>query len=1174
MKRLLSLMLTTVMALSIISFALAAELFAVADDCDVNLESLQSEQITHIDGECYSFSSSYANPLFSSNDQVTYTSESITYTPPVFFASQTIMTEQEAKEYILEQIKARNTTFTVVHRTQRYYDGYSIDLALEAMKHTGVPNEGDYLMKQFKNISCQGNYSYVGGGFNLSVTYTITYFTTAQQEALVDEAVNELLSYFDFSSSSDYEKIYTIYRWICDNVEYDYFGQDLLKHSAYSAIIDGKAVCQGYAVLFYRLMLELGIDCRVISGVSGDERHAWNIVKLGGVYYNVDATWDAGSAYYDFFLKTDADFSDHTRDEMFTTAEFYSRYPMATSNYVKPDWVIVNGVVLEYNAQDTDIIIPNGVVAIGDYVFYGKNITSVYIPEGVEYIDVEAFASCENLTTVSLPSTLQYIFYGAFAFSGVKEIVLPESMLFVGEMAFGYCSSMETITFLSPDTLIYDLSVTIPNWATIIGYTGSSAQVYAEKFNREFIDLNDKCGGNHTFGEYESLSDTHHIRYCNADNGCAVFEIVEHVYDHNHDEECNHCGYIREVDYSTIDSGKCGNNLTWHLSSEGVLTISGTGIATSDPWLDYADKIIVVVIEPGFTGFWNGLAFENCVNLTSVSLPEGIKYLGVETFTGCTSLEEITIPSGCQLSYDSALFANCTSLKTVNLPDGISELANAMFKNCISLETFTIPDGVTRIPRELFVGCTSLKEVVLHDAVTYIGNSAFYGCSSLKYIDIPDSVTSIGSSAFAKCTSLKEFIIPEGATYISDYMFYMCLSLESAVIPNSVEVIGMRAFMNCTSLTEINLHDGITKLCQGAFNNSGLVTVTVPSTVTEMESGVFAGCDNLVEVNLPSNLDTIPSSTFDGCSHLESITIPESVKLIESYAFEGCDNLASIIILSKDVEIGAYGCIPTTTTIYGYEGSTAQAYAKTKGNEFVIICEGNHVFGNWVDHNSTQHKGECINAFCDGTTAYADHVYDDSFDTDCNDCGHIRVVILASDETAEGTVWTVKSDGTMSISGNGDLSVQDAESWSEYSSVITSLTVSGITSIEDGVFNGCTSLQSITIKSADIIIPDSETAFPADVTIYGYAGSTAQLYAEKYGRTFIEIPPVMPGDVDGNENVDKNDAIYLLYSVLFGDTTYPINQTCDFNVDGSVDKNDAIYLLYHALFGAESYPLS
>lgn len=1125
MKRLLSLMIATVMALSVISFALAAELFAVADDCDVNLVSLQSEQITHIDGECYSFSSGYANPLFSSNDQVTYTSESITYTPPVFFASQTIMTEQEAKEYILEQIKARNTTFTVVHRTQRYYDGYSIDLALEAMKHTGVPNEGDYLMMQFKNISCQGNYSYVGGGFNLSVTYTITYFTTAQQEALVDEAINELLSYFDFSSSSDYDKIYTIYRWICDNVEYDYFGQGLLKHSAYSAIIDGKAVCQGYAVLFYRLMLELGIDCRVISGVSGDERHAWNIVNLGGVYYNVDATWDAGSAYYDFFLKTDADFSDHTRDEMFTTAEFYSRYPMATSNYVKPDWVIVNGVVLEYNAQDTDIIIPNGVVAIGDHVFYGKNITSVYIPEGVEYIDVKAFASCENLTTVSLPSTLQYIFYGAFAFSGVKEIVLPESMLLVDDSAFFMCSGMESITFLSSDTLIYDLNSTIVSGATIKGYSFSSAQTYAEKYNRVFIDLNDKCEGDHIFDEYKPLSDALHIRYCIADTGCAVFEVAEHVYDHNHDEECNDCGYIREVDYSTIDSGNCGDNLTWHLSTEGVLTISGVGEMTEKPWSKYADRILSIVIEQGVTTTIYH-AFRNFVNLTSVSLPESLTLIDSYTFSGCTSLEAIVMPKVKEIC--TGAFSDCTSLKTIVFSDNLTTVEGRTFDSCSSLETVVIPNSLTVVGNYMFSNCTKLKNVVLHDNITSIGNSAFEGCTSLEHIDIPDSVTSIGGYCFNGCTSLKAIVIPDGVTEIYNYTFMNCKSLESVSLPSSITTIRNHVFMSCTSLTDINIPDGVTIIDMFTFYDTGLT----------------------------------------------SITVPEGVKRIESSAFSDCPNLETITILSRDAKIYAYGCIPKATTIYGYEGSTAQAYAKAKGNEFVIICEGNHVFGNWVDHNSTQHKGVCINAFCDGTTAYADHVYDDSFDTDCNDCGHIRVVILASGETAEGAVWTVKSDGTMSISGNAALSVQDAEAWSEYGPVITSLTVSGITSIEDGVFNGCTSLQSITIKSADIIIPDSEIAFPADVTIYGYAGSTAQLYAEKYGRTFIEIPPVMPGDVDGNENVDKNDAIYLLYSVLFGDTTYPINQTCDFNVDGSVDKNDAIYLLYHALFGAESYPLS
>ena len=67
---------------------------------------------------------------------------------------------------------------------------------------------------------------------------------------------------------------------------------------------------------------------------------------------------------------------------------------------------------------------------------------------------------------------------------------------------------------------------------------------------------------------------------------------------------------------------------------------------------------------------------------------------------------------------------------------------------------------------------------------------------------------------------------------------------------------------------------------------------------------------------------------------------------------------------------------------------------------------------------------------------------------------------------------------------------------------------------------------------------------------------------------------IVKGDLDGNGIVDENDAIYVLYYVLHGETDYPLNQSVDFNGSKYVDADDAVYLLYYSLFGGEFYPLS
>ena len=151
----------------------------------------------------------------------------------------------------------------------------------------------------------------------------------------MDSAVATLLGQLNLYGKSDYEKICGIYDWMCANITYDYDNLEddsyLLMYTAYAALVNRTAVCQGYANLFYRLALELGVDSRIISGTgisnTGSGPHAWNIVKLSGSYYDVDATWDAtwkqAGLEYDWFLKNEAEFSqDHVRAADFTTAAF------------------------------------------------------------------------------------------------------------------------------------------------------------------------------------------------------------------------------------------------------------------------------------------------------------------------------------------------------------------------------------------------------------------------------------------------------------------------------------------------------------------------------------------------------------------------------------------------------------------------------------------------------------------------------------------------------------------------------------------------------------------------------------------------------------------------------------------------------------------------------------
>lgn len=208
-----------------------------------------------------------------------------------------------------------------------------------ALAHTGVEDQGDYLLWSIAQMGYSATYTETDSYYYLNIPYQFTYYTTAEQEELVAQKLDSVFANFGFTEQTDdYTKIKTIYDYICANVTYDFANLDndayKLKFTAYAALHNGTAVCQGYATLLYRMLLRAGIDCRVITGVDvTNEAHAWNIVVLDGTYYNLDSTWDAEIGEYQYFLKGSSDFPDHYRDPEYDSAEFHLSYPMAATGY-------------------------------------------------------------------------------------------------------------------------------------------------------------------------------------------------------------------------------------------------------------------------------------------------------------------------------------------------------------------------------------------------------------------------------------------------------------------------------------------------------------------------------------------------------------------------------------------------------------------------------------------------------------------------------------------------------------------------------------------------------------------------------------------------------------------------------------------------------------------------
>ena len=260
-----------------------------------------------------------------------------------------------------------------------------------------------------------------------------------------------------------------------------------------------------------------------------------------------------------------------------------------------------------------------------------------------------------------------------------------------------------------------------------------------------------------------------------------------------------------------IGSGNCGANganVTWKLTSDGTLTISGKGkMYDYMYWYSLRSQVKSVIIEDGVTTVGD-CAFDCWDALTSVTLPDSVTTIGNQAFDDCTSLTSITIPSSVT-SIENYAFGGCVSLTSVTIPSSVTKIGNYAFagsdaavnvasgnKNYSSENgvlynkqktvllyggpckgTFKIPNGVTSIDEGAFESCERLVGITIPKSVTHIGQYAFAGCWRLRDITLPSSMTEIEEGVFSDCESLASITIPKSVTNIVGYAFYACDNL-------------------------------------------------------------------------------------------------------------------------------------------------------------------------------------------------------------------------------------------------------------------------------------------------------------------------------------------------------------------------------------------------------------
>lgn len=257
---------------------------------------------------------------------------------PVDANAQTYSTKNEVYHVVKDSLIARKSEFVVkMSKKTMKAIGINTDVieAVFKLDDKTTPKDADYLKQ---SVSSWGEYwrsSSVSS--TATLTFKVKYETTLTQEQKLDTNINSILKKLKLSGKTDYEKVKAIHDYIINRVTYD---ENLTKHSAYNALINKSAVCEGYSAAAYLMFMKAGIECRIVNGTAGGGPHSWNIVKVNGKWYNIDLTWDdpitsTGEQIitYDYFLKNAKDFKNHYRDPEYSTATFLKTYPIAAQSY-------------------------------------------------------------------------------------------------------------------------------------------------------------------------------------------------------------------------------------------------------------------------------------------------------------------------------------------------------------------------------------------------------------------------------------------------------------------------------------------------------------------------------------------------------------------------------------------------------------------------------------------------------------------------------------------------------------------------------------------------------------------------------------------------------------------------------------------------------------------------
>ena len=551
----------------------------------------------------------------------------------------------------------------------------------------------------------------------------------------------------------------------------------------------------------------------------------------------------------------------------------------------------------------TSVTMNDGVQNIGHRAFYGcVKMSDVRIPESVTRLGYAAFYNCDTLNHVLVPGQITEMFSMVFASSdNLRVVTLHGSFTAIPDSVFYRCYAL--------------LDLALPASVTTIG-------------NDTFRDCNELSdiyfGG--TQADWAGIGK-------GTNNG-----VLDNVRMHYGETEPVHPGYSQ-----TASGGPCGRYLTWSLSANRALTISGEGTMWdwnnegSVPWYSVRGDITSVTMDDGVQNIGHR-AFYRCVKISDVRIPESVTRLGYAAFYNCDALNEVLVPGQITEMF-SEVFANSDNLRVVTLHGSFASIPDSVFYRCYALLDLALPASVTIIGNDTFRDCSALSDVYfggtqadwagigkgtnngvldnvrmhygetspVHPGYSQTATGGICGRYLTWSLDTAKKLTVSGKGTMWNWTSedrvpwyagrkdISGVTVQEGVENVGMRAFCQCVNMASASLAEGVKEIGAYAFYNCDALTEITIPEGVISIRDQAFYDSGaMMNVSLPSTLTELGVGVFRNCGALRIITLPVGIQVIPNETFYNCGNLLDISFPAGIGRVAENAFYSCGALSDV----------------------------------------------------------------------------------------------------------------------------------------------------------------------------------------------------------------------------------------------------------------------------------------